>query len=534
MHFQSVASPQIEEIISASKRLVPRIAVSEICPFCATAPAQTQRSFASHVGRHQQDISLAALPNLDDESDDESGDSSSDNDDDENDEGNGGREETDKIQIAAAVAVDQDYKDEDDAKSLSGHKGTYHNFEPKLEVQHSNHPSDVKRDSDQSLRGESETAGTEKADNSSNKQTQQLIQRREIIKELVDSEAVYLKDMNVAVEIYKGTAEACPVLKENDIWTIFRNLDQIVAFSTSLLQVLKVASSSVYSTASRSSISQRSRSHPENGTTKISSQVEDTYPTSKLFTATEESDFSKDQKTHIGEEFTQYMQEMREVYADCLTTSERAILHLGRLESDPSIKVWLGECGLVSKDFTSLPNLQALLLRPTQRIYQYPQLLDRLKDNTSADHPDYQALKHVCQIMGTIIEHIQHVGDAKKRGASISRILGKEKESRLRGGPTHTFIRPELPFIIREGEQYQSLCNQFTDDHARLEVTIRDLESYIRTSNAWVADFLRYLSAIELVMRMSASPYPELESKWARFNISVRGVNKNSLSGHVS
>lgn len=46
----------------------------ETCPFCLTSPAQTQKGFVSHVGRHQQEISLAALPNLERNSDQEDSD----------------------------------------------------------------------------------------------------------------------------------------------------------------------------------------------------------------------------------------------------------------------------------------------------------------------------------------------------------------------------------------------------------------------------------------------------------------------------
>ena len=49
-----------------------------MCPFCISAPAKTREGFARHVGKHQQDISLAALPNMDTSSD--SGSSNDDND----------------------------------------------------------------------------------------------------------------------------------------------------------------------------------------------------------------------------------------------------------------------------------------------------------------------------------------------------------------------------------------------------------------------------------------------------------------------
>jgi hypothetical protein len=83
-HDNDVAKSQVEEYISVSKRLTTCKVENELCPFCLTTPSQTEHGFASHVGKHQQEISLAALPRLDDDSDDEGG---AEDDDDPDDDG---------------------------------------------------------------------------------------------------------------------------------------------------------------------------------------------------------------------------------------------------------------------------------------------------------------------------------------------------------------------------------------------------------------------------------------------------------------
>jgi len=85
-HGNDIAMSQVEEYISASRRRMACKVEYEVCPFCLTAPSQTQDGFASHVGKHQQDISLAALLRLDDYSDDEE----SINDDKDSDDGDDG------------------------------------------------------------------------------------------------------------------------------------------------------------------------------------------------------------------------------------------------------------------------------------------------------------------------------------------------------------------------------------------------------------------------------------------------------------
>jgi hypothetical protein len=73
-HQQDAVLLPAEEVFTASKKLIPKDARAEMCPFCLTAPAQTQHGFARHVGRHLREISLVALPRLESPSDDETDD----------------------------------------------------------------------------------------------------------------------------------------------------------------------------------------------------------------------------------------------------------------------------------------------------------------------------------------------------------------------------------------------------------------------------------------------------------------------------
>jgi hypothetical protein len=88
-HEDPLVAFQVEYIVSTSRRVVIRDAAQEQCPFCLTCPSQTQKGYASHVGRHLQEISLAALPVIEAASDDENetDDDDDDDDDDENDDG---------------------------------------------------------------------------------------------------------------------------------------------------------------------------------------------------------------------------------------------------------------------------------------------------------------------------------------------------------------------------------------------------------------------------------------------------------------
>jgi hypothetical protein len=86
-------SSHVEEVIAASKRRATRQGENELCPFCQIIPSQTQKGFASHVGKHLREISLAALPALNSCSDSESDGSDGDDGDDDED-GQGGNKQT--------------------------------------------------------------------------------------------------------------------------------------------------------------------------------------------------------------------------------------------------------------------------------------------------------------------------------------------------------------------------------------------------------------------------------------------------------
>jgi uncharacterized C2H2 Zn-finger protein len=98
---------QIPEVIAASKRLEMRDGSDELCPFCPVAPFQTQKAFASHLGKHLQEISLAALSFHG-----ASPDNGSDNEDDENDEDDDINEEHASVQSCESRGPMKDYADD--------------------------------------------------------------------------------------------------------------------------------------------------------------------------------------------------------------------------------------------------------------------------------------------------------------------------------------------------------------------------------------------------------------------------------------
>ncbi|KAF4335717.1 Rho guanine nucleotide exchange factor gef1 [Fusarium beomiforme] len=353
------------------------------------------------------------------------------------------------------------------------------------------------------------------------KERQRLIQRRNVIKELVDTEAVFVRDMNIVEEIYKGTAEACPKLDGNTVKLIFRNTDEIIAFHTSFFAQIKEAVLAVYAMQSRRSALARE------GT--LISEPSQFNPA--------DIDDAKDRSVMIGPVFKANMEKMKLAHEGFLRNSDGAAKRLIQIQQDPTVKVWLNECNEVAKDLTAAWDLDSLLIKPMQRITKYPNLIITLLQHTPQDHPDRESLVEAKEILETAIIEINKT---KKNFELVGQIVGrKRKESDVKAGFARAFGKrvdklQASGTRTSEDSEYAKLNEKFGDDYLRLQVVLRDVEFYTRQVSAYVHEFLQYLSSIELVMRLQPGNHPELESKWVQFNISMRDLEKVALEEHLS
>ncbi|KAF4631363.1 hypothetical protein G7Y89_g6769 [Cudoniella acicularis] len=403
----------------------------------------------------------------------------------------------------------------------SAYQGSHHDVSNTVE---SRRPSDDLYSEQPStpMTGEEEKKG-------GNDVNSRLFKRMCLIKELIDTESTYIKDLNVVEEIYKGTAEACPKLDAGDIKVLFRNTNEIIAFGTKLLDDLKLAASPVYSPRSN-----KSRLSKTNTNTADSPNAEDRF--SMAPTVHELSEDERDLQTTIGKAFGKHIDQMQVVYAEFLKTNEQATSRLAALETDGSVKVWLGECNIVAKDLTTAWSLDALLVKPVQRITRYQLMISELIKCTPDYHPDLESLQKSHR---QIIDMLVYIDELKKRIQMVGKIVSsrKRKDSDVRTGIAKAFglARPErVQGRIPEDDVYQKVHERYQDDYLRLQVVLRDVEYYTRQISTYVSNVLQYLSAMEMVMRMSPGPYPEIESKWTRFNISMRDMGTVALVNHIA
>lgn len=411
--------------------------------------------------------------------------------------------------------------DQDFDQSESGSRTVY---QGSLEISERLPPHSILLDSQQTLAESIDQS--EDTTGLSAKERKRLFTRLETIKELIDTEAFFIRDMNIVEEIYKGTAEACPQLDDKTIKLIFRNTDQIIKFHSAFLVELKEGVSSVYTPKGHRAQLPKESSNLPNGSPLSTTTT----------TATGHLSDDRDRKTSLGPVFIRNMEAMKAVHETFLKNSDQAAKKLIQIQEDPTVKVWLNECNEVARDLTKAWNLDSLLIKPMQRITKYPNLLIQLLHETPADHPDRPLLESAKVGLENAIEEINKT---KKNFELVGQIVGrKRKESDVRAGFARAFGKRvdklQATHKPAEDPEYLKLHERFGDDYLRLQVVLRDVEFYTRQVTEYVHVFLQYLSSMELVMRLQPSPHPEIESKWVRFNVSMRDIEKVALEQHLS
>lgn len=167
-----------------------------------------------------------------------------------------------------------------------------------------------------------------------------LTKRRHLLKELVDTESSYFRDMTVAMEIYKGSANACAAITTDDIKVLFGNTESVVQFSKSFLESLRMAVGSVY-------VMRRARSGVTSSAASIANSVVSSDERSGGFMDDFALEEEKDRKTYVGEVFMDMFYNMEKVYGEYCKNHDNAVGRLAKLEGNRGVAIWLTVCLLL-------------------------------------------------------------------------------------------------------------------------------------------------------------------------------------------
>lgn len=359
---------------------------------------------------------------------------------------------------------------------------------------------------------------------SPNPEQRRLTKRKNIIKELVDTENSYHQDMKIIEDIYKATVG--DLITADDRKVLFGNVDQIEAFSLEFYDALRRAVSTVYVPAKSSRWQSKRGSFSTNNSGSNDS-------------ATELPDEEKDKHTRVGEVFTRYVSRMEQVYGAYLKNHDGANQRLSKLQTDATVKCWLGECHNNASDITSAWDLDSLLVKPVQRILKYPLLLQQLLESTLIDHPDYKCLEAAVK---EIMSVSQRINEAKKRADLVEQIVGRKRgQSDVRTGIAKAFGRRTEKLKERVGiaEAYQDpefdeLAHKFGGHFIRLQVCMRDVQSSLTELDKAVDHFSNFASALEAYLEVCPVNVPDVAAKWRKFILAIRELSAVALPDHVS
>jgi len=352
--------------------------------------------------------------------------------------------------------------------------------------------------------------------------------RRNLIKELVDTESSFGQDMTIMEDIYMGTSMG--ILSDADRKTVFNNLDQVRAFSVEFLDELKRAVSSVYV------IPPENRWNHKRGsfsTSQSSGTENSALPVDKEFHAL-------DHQTIIGKTFMERLPKMEKVYGDYIKNLTAANERLKELQGAAEVKLWLQECHACAKDITQAWNLDALLVKPTQRVTKYPLLLDALAKATPPDHPDYSSLRNAFEDMTNAIHRIN---EAKRRAELVDQAMNrkrKEPDSKMRVGKLLNRRAERLKQTVgfttsADDQSYEAIAQKFGGHFFQLQIVMRDIEKYqedLQESISWLTSFTR--SLVQFCQVESHERFPEYESSWIRFGQAMTEVFEIALSDHIN
>ncbi|KAF5653919.1 rho guanyl nucleotide exchange [Fusarium sp. NRRL 25303] len=206
--------------------------------------------------------------------------------------------------------------------------------------------------------------------------TSLITQRRNVIKELIDTERIFTRDMRILLHVYKETADACPALDFEAIQLIFRNVDDIVSVHTSFQSELEKSAESVYN---------HHHEKPPVGNKNIPTT---NFNQNILIQVSE----AEDRGAWIGRAFMLNIDSISMVVEKFLQKGKEVAEYLVVIQKHPAVIYWMEQCREVTEHLTHAWDLGSLLIKPLQRITRYPILITALLRHTPHDYPDRKDL----------------------------------------------------------------------------------------------------------------------------------------------
>eukprot|EP00062_Callorhinchus_milii_P019833 gi/632974849/ref/XP_007903904.1/ PREDICTED: dynamin-binding protein [Callorhinchus milii] len=290
-----------------------------------------------------------------------------------------------------------------------------------------------------------------------NPEQKMLEKRAKVIEELLQTEADYIKDLEMCVSTVLTPLRESQVQKV-DCESLFGNILTVIDLAT------------------------------------------------RLLTSLEETDT-------IGPVFLRYRDELEEVYNVYCQNHEEAIALLEVYEREPEIQAQLSSCLQELRTIyrqwgkTNYINLGSFLIKPVQRVMRYPLLITELLGSTPASHSDHQPL---ALALSSLRELNVHINECKRRKDLVLKYRKGDEDSLM-----DKISKLSIHSIIKKSNRVSSHLKHLTGltpqikDEAfdEAEKQFGGLERLIKS---FVRDVSLYLQHMRVTWRRGAGAQPGL------------------------
>lgn len=276
-----------------------------------------------------------------------------------------------------------------------------------------------------------------------------------LIRELVKTEETFTSDITVAIDIYNRRLQKEPyhdLISDRDVQALFTNLDQVLLLSKQFINHLKECIPAYI-------LTECDLTPPE---------ASDAVSTSQTL---------KDVKSNIGQIMFEYIPNLEATYETYCSQSEFQLNTFYRIntQGSPMVDQWLLESKEASKDKTQAWSLDALLIKPVQRLMKYPLLLKSMLDVTPQDHPDYLPLTAAIEKMQDSANRINAIEPASFSFESFPQEILEQEAIHL--GDYNT-VMSQMKTDPRCDQELEILLIQFD----RKQRHVKNLIKYLRKS----------------------------------------------------
>ncbi|KAI9003213.1 hypothetical protein BC832DRAFT_593288 [Gaertneriomyces semiglobifer] len=280
-------------------------------------------------------------------------------------------------------------------------------------------------------------------DESSAAPEQRKQKRQQIIREMVDTEKAFMKDMEVLMEVYAVPASQSGLFSQQDLKALFSNLDVVISTSRAMLELLEAAAG------------------------------------------------APDQ--WIGEAFNQMMKKLESTYCEYCKHNQAASAKLAELASPncpEDVKAFLKDCQANLQGRTGAWDLGSLVIKPVQRVLKYPLLIHQLLKETSETHMDYEQLVHAASAVDNMAEKINEV---KKRKETVEKYVDGKSNSNLLHGISKKWTRGTQQLkkatgltggVIEGDALYDALAEKFWEQYKSVQQLSAELALWLSKTKA--------------------------------------------------